>query len=484
MSIHEQPPPQRFLHRDIRCALPRVRASVYHSSVHLRPSDEISVRIDRMSYGGRGVGRVNGFTVFVADAAPGDLLRARLVKVKKSSAEGEPIRIDEPSPDRTVPRCPHFGPCGGCLWQHLDYAAQLRAKQAIVEESLRVLGGVEGVEVRPIIGLDDPWFYRNKMEFSFQPEGRLGLHRRGRWDDIVDLEVCFLQSPRTSEIIKIVRDFARSRHIPCYDPRNHEGLLRHLVIREGKSTGELLIALVTAAAPFPHGPELARLLAERFPELTGFLWAINPSKGDAVEAGDVQVLYGRPYIFERLRELTFKLGLLTFFQTNTIQAERMVDIVRGFADLHGSKHVLDLYCGVGTFALALASRAGRVTGLEVVPASVEAAKENAALNEIQNAAFHTADVRRFEHLLAPADDPDLVLLDPPRAGAGAQVMRSIGRVRPPRVVYVSCNPTTLAPDLRELIPSGYKVRVVQPIDLFPHTYHVECIVLLDRTTSE
>lgn len=429
-----------------------------------------------MSYGGRGVGRVDGFTVFVTDAAPGDLLRARLVKVKKSLAEGEPVGIDEPSPDRTVPRCPHFGPCGGCLWQHLDYAAQLRAKQTIVQESL------EGVEVRPIIGLADPWYYRNKMEFSFQPVGRLGLHRRGRWDDIVDLHTCFLQSPRTAEIINTVRDFIRARDIPCYDPRTHEGLLRHLVIREGKSTGELLIALVTASAPFPDVQELARLLPERFPELTGFLWAINPSKGDAVEVHDVRVLHGRPHIFERLRGLTFKLGLLTFFQTNTIQAERMMDAVREFADLRGSEHVLDLYCGVGTFALALASHSGRITGIEVVPASVEAARENATLNGIANATFHAGDVRRFEHILAPGDGPDLLMLDPPRAGAGAQVMRAIGRVRPQRVIYISCNPTTLAPDLRELTPAGYEVRAVQPIDLFPHTYHVECVVLLDRTT--
>lgn len=429
-----------------------------------------------MSYGGRGVGRVDGFTVFVTDAAPGDLLRARLVKVKKSLAEGEPVGIDEPSPDRTVPRCPHFGPCGGCLWQHLDYAAQLRAKQTIVQESL------EGVEVRPIIGLADPWYYRNKMEFSFQPVGRLGLHRRGRWDDIVDLHTCFLQSPRTAEIINTVRDFIRARDIPCYDPRTHEGLLRHLVIREGKSTGELLIALVTASAPFSDVQELARLLPERFPELTGFLWAINPSKGDAVEVHDVRVLHGRPHIFERLRGLTFKLGLLTFFQTNTMQAERMIDAVREFADLRGSEHVLDLYCGVGTFALALASHSGRVTGIEVVPASVEAARENAALNGIANATFHAGDVRRFEHILAPGDGPDLLMLDPPRAGAGAQVMRAIGRVRPQRVIYISCNPTTLAPDLRELTPAGYEVRAVQPIDLFPHTYHVECVVLLDRTT--
>ena len=431
-----------------------------------------------MSYGGRGVGRVDGFVVFVDDAAPGDRLRARLRKVKRSFAEAEPVRIEEPSADRTVPRCPHFGPCGGCLWQHLDYAAQLRAKQAIVEESLRHLGGLDQVAMRPILGPEDPWYYRNKMEFSFHPGGRLGLHRRGRWDEIVDLSTCFLQSPRTAEILTEVREFVRAHDIPCYDPKTHQGLLRHLVIREGRATGELLIAVVTASEHFAQARALASLLAARHPELTGFVWAINPAKGDAVDVSGFHVLHGRPYIVERLRGLTFKLGLLTFFQTNSAQAERMVDIVREMAG-DAAQHVLDLYCGVGTFALALASSAGRVTGIEVVPASIEAARENAALNGITNATFHAADVRRFEQVPG-VEDTDLLVLDPPRAGAGARVMGAIARLAPRRVIYISCNPTTLAPDLRELVAAGYAVRAVQPIDLFPQTYHVECIVQLER----
>ncbi|HEU5298365.1 MAG TPA: 23S rRNA (uracil(1939)-C(5))-methyltransferase RlmD [bacterium] len=444
----------------------------------LRPTDEVDIRIDRMSYGGRGVGRVDGFVVFVDDAAPGDRLRARLRKVKKSYGEAHPVRIVEPSAERTEPRCPHFGPCGGCLWQHLDYAAQLRAKQAIVEESLRHLGGLEPAPVRPIIGPDDPWYYRNKMEFSFHPGGRLGLHRRGRWDEIVDLHTCFLQSPRTAEILNEVRAFVLAEGIACYDPRTHEGLLRHLVIREGRGTGELLIAVVTASEAFPQARALAVRLAERHPELTGFIWAVNPSKGDAVEVAGFHVLHGRPHITERLGGLTFKLGLLTFFQTNTAQAERMVAIVREMAG-RGVGHALDLYSGVGTFALALAGQAERVTGIEVVAASVEAARENAALNGIANAAFHTADVRRFDQVPG-VGGADLLVLDPPRAGAGVKVMQAIARLGPPRVIYISCNPTTLAPDLRELAAAGYAVRAVQPIDLFPHTYHVECIVLLDR----
>ncbi|HXF82352.1 MAG TPA: 23S rRNA (uracil(1939)-C(5))-methyltransferase RlmD [bacterium] len=447
--------------------------------MHLRPADEVDVRVDRLSYGGRGVGRLDGFVVFVDDAAPGDLLRVRLRKVKRSYAEAAPVRLLEPSPERVAPRCPHFGSCGGCLWQHLAYDAQLRAKQAIVEESLRHLGGLTPA-VRPIEGAD-PWYYRNKMEFSFHPGGRLGLHRRGRWDEIEDLTTCFLQSPRTVEIVNAVRAFVRRHDIACYDPRTHEGVLRHLVIREGRATGELLIAVVTASETFPQARELAALLVDRHPELTGFLWAINPSRGDAVEVAGVHVLHGRPYITERVGGITFRLGLLTFFQTNTAQAERMVAIVRELAGA-AMGHVLDLYCGVGTFGLALAGRARRVTGIEVVAASVEAARENAALNGITNATFHAADVRGFDRLPGVAD-VDLLVLDPPRAGAGARVMQAIARLAPPRVIYISCNPTTLAPDLRELVGAGYAVRVVQPIDLFPQTYHVECVVLLERATS-
>ena len=452
----------------------------YNGAVAYRRADEVDVRIDRMSYGGRGVGRVDGFVVFVSDAAPGDRLRARLVKVKKAFAEAELVRVEEASPDRVSPRCPHFGPCGGCLWQHLDHAAQLRAKDAIVAESLRHLGGLSDVPLRPIIPTDEPWYYRNKMEFSFQPEGRLGLHRRGRWDEIVDLHTCFLQSPRTAEILNEVREFVRTAGLTCYDPRTHAGLLRHLIIREGRNTGELLLAVVTSTGDFAEANALAALLAGRHPELTGFLWAVNPSHGDAVEVHGLHVLHGRAYIHERLRDLSFRLGLQTFFQTNTAQAERMIDLVREYAAPAPTDHVLDLYSGVGTFSLALARDAARVTGIEVTPASIEAARENAALNGITNATFLGADAKRFDQILAPERSPDILVLDPPRAGAGAAVMRAVARTRARRVVYVSCNPTTLAPDLRELLAGGYALRIVQPIDLFPQTYHVECVVSLER----
>src|SRR3989454_7305515 len=448
--------------------------------MRLAPGTEVTLRIDRLSAGGRGVGRLDGLAVHVDDTAPGDVIRARLIRLTGAHAEADLIRVEEASSDRVTPRCPHVGTCGGCRWQHLDYRAQAAAKEAAVREHLRGPAGHDQVPVRPIIAGGEPWHFCDKMEFSFQPPDRVGLHRRGRWDEVVDLQTCFLPSPRTVTVLRVVREFIRRHGIACYDTRIHQGFLRHLVVREGRATGELLVALVTAAGPFPHSQDLAQALHREVPGITGLVWAVNASQSDAVEVSAVSVLDGRPFIYERLGGLTFKLGLLTFFQTNTTQAERMLAVGREVAGLRGTEQVLDLYCGVGTFALALAGQAAEVIGIEALRAAAEAARENAALNGITNTTFHTAEAADLRWVLALQSRPDVLVLDPPRAGAGVAVMRAIGALAPPRVVYVSCNPTTLASDLRELQGWGYEMAAIQPVDLFPHTYHVECVVQLQR----
>lgn len=392
------------------------------------------------------------------------------------------VPVEPAVADRVAARCPHFGSCGGCQWQDVDYHAQARAKAAIIAERLQDLGGAGAPPVRPILAADDPWYFRNKMEFSFQPPDRLGLHRQGRWDEVVDLQVCYLQSQRSVDIMRVVREFTRQHGLACYDRRTHEGFLRHLVIREGKATGEVMVALITAPGSLPQAQALVHALVTRVAGVTSILWAVNPTKSDAVEVTEVQVLHGRPFIYERLGGLTFKLGLLTFFQTNTAQAERMVDVVRQYARLTGTEQLVDLYCGVGTFALTLAGRAAQVVGVEAVPGAVEAARENAALNGIANATFAVADAVQLEHVLTPGQRPDVLVLDPPRAGAGAKVMAQIIRLAPSRVVYVSCNPATLAPDLRVLRAGGYEIVAIQPVDLFPHTPHVECVVSAQRAS--
>jgi 23S rRNA (uracil1939-C5)-methyltransferase len=434
-----------------------------------------------MAYGGRGVARAGGFVVFVPDAAPGDRVRARLWRVKPGYGEADLIEVLGRSPARTTPGCPHFGPCGGCIWQHLGYPAQSAAKEAIVRESLAHLADLRDIEVRPILAMRSPWYYRNKMEFTFHPDGILGLHRRGAYDRVVPVTACLLQSPASNLVLAVVREFAESSGLTRYDPRSHTGLLRQVIVREAKATGEMMVALITAAPEVPGLKDLSGRLVAAVPRIASVLHATNPGLSDGLPLAGIAVLAGRPYIVEELAGLKFRIGVETFFQTNTEQAERLVEVVKALAALRGGELVYDLYCGVGTFSLVLAPRAGRVYGIEISPAAVEAARENASLNKIVNAEFHSGDVRR---LLPQARDragrPDLLVLDPPRSGAGSRVIRRISQVDASRIIYVSCNPTTLAPDLKDLVAAGYVVRIVQPLDLFPHTYHVECAVLLER----
>lgn len=446
-----------------------------------RRGAEVSLTIDRMAYGGRGVGRVDGYVVFVPDAAPGDRVRARLWRVKPGYAEADLVQVEAPSPIRTSPPCPHFGPCGGCAWQHLGYDVQLKAKESIVRESLAHIAGLRDFDVRPIIAARSPWAYRNKMEFTFHPDTILGLHRRGAFDRIVPIATCLIQSDAANAILSEVRDWASVSGLSRYDTRSHTGLLRQVVIREGKRTGHIMVALIATAPEVPGAHELAQRLVAGMPSVVSVLLAVNPGVSDGLPAAGVSVLAGTPHIEEEVAGLRFRIGLETFFQTNTDGADQLVDAVGTFAELGGAETVYDLYAGVGTFSLPLARRAKRVYGLEIGAAAVDAARENAKLNGIMNAEFVSGDVRRLlPEVLARTARPDLLVLDPPRSGAGSRVMRKIIAAAAPRIIYVSCNPTTLAPDLGDLVRSGYAIRAVQPIDLFPHTYHVECVVLLGR----
>ena len=445
-----------------------------------RRGAEVALTIDRMAYGGRGVGRVDGYEVFVPDAAPGDRVRARLWRVKPGYAEADLIEVDAPSPLRTAPPCPHFGPCGGCAWQHLGYDVQVRAKESIVRESLAHIAGLRDLAVRPILPAPAPWGYRNKMEFTFHPDAVLGLHRRGAFDRVVPIDACLIQPDPANTILAEVRAWAAGSGLPRYDARTHTGLLRQAVIREGKRTGQFMVALIAAAREVPGVDRLAGRLAEAEPRVASVLLGVNPGRSDGLPLAEVIVVAGRPFIEEQIAGLRFRIGLETFFQTNTAGAEQLVETVGAFAALNGGETVYDLYAGVGTFTLPLACRAGRVYGLEIGGSAVEAARENAALNGVSNVEFFAGDVRRLlPEVLGRTRRPDVLVLDPPRSGAGSRVMRKIIAAAAPRIVYVSCNPTTLAPDLAELAGAGYAVRAVQPVDLFPHTHHVECVVLLE-----
>ncbi len=447
----------------------------------LKRGDEIRVVVDRLAYGGRGVGRLGGLVVFVAGAVPGDVVRARVLRARRSYVEAEVVAVEVASNDRIQPRCPHFGPCGGCIWQHIAYAAQARAKEAIVRESLAHLGGIVEAAVRPIVPAPAPWYYRNKMEFSFHPDGVLGLHRRGEWNRIVPVEACFLQSSESVALVAAVREFVRRSGLAPYDPRTHAGFLRSLVIREAKGTGDRLVGLLTSVGPFPASRAFVEEVVQTVPGITGVVRGVVTAASDGAPPSSVETLHGSGFLEEQLAGLRFRIGLDTFFQTNTAQAAKMIEHVIERAGPLAGARVVDLYCGVGTFALPLARAGARVVGVELVRASADAAAANAALNDLHGAEFAAGDARLvLPAVVASHGAPDVLVLDPPRAGAGGKVMRKIGRSGARRVIYVSCNPTTLAPDLKELAPFGYRLVDVQPFDLFPQTHHVEAVATLER----
>lgn len=453
------------------------------SSTRPRPGDEIVVTVDRLTYGGQGIARADGLAVFVNGAAPAETVRTKVRRTFRRHVEADVVEVLVPSPERIVPRCAHFREgCGGCTWQHVAYPAQLAAKQAAVKDSLERLGGFRDVPLRPIVAAPDELYYRNKMEFAFHPEGTLGLHPREAWYDIIRLRECFLESPLALAIVKAAQAFVEEKRISLYHPRTRQGLLRELCIRHSRGGKETLLGIITSAGSFPEGEAMAKHLAGLDPGIKAVVRGIRQSVEGAAPLAETRVLLGDDHITETTAGLDFDIRLDTFFQTNSVQAERLVALVKELAgDVNGSA-VVDVYCGVGLFSLALAAAGANVVGVEIVESAVAAARDNARKNDITSAEFHAGDARKVLAEKLPAGlSPKVLVLDPPRAGAGGKVMRRIARATPERIVYVSCNPTTLARDLVELSPFGYKAKVVIPVDLFPQTYHVETVVALERT---
>ena len=429
----------------------------------------LTLDVESLAYGGRGVARLNGYVVFVAGALPGDRVAAEVTKAKRAYAEASAREIVRESPDRVPPRCDHGGePCPGAPWQGLAYEEQLRHKQSQVEDALTRLGGLEGFELEPIEPALERWRYRNKLEYSFgERDGELvlGFHARGRWDLVVDAEDCQLASERNNAKRNELRAWAQSEALPAYDRRSRSGVLRNLVIREGRRTGQLQTRLVTSPAEIPRPPVDLHTIAE--------------GTGDAPD-GPTGAL-GAEYLEEELCGLRFRVSHRAFFQTNTEMAERLYGIAAAMAGLTGAERVFDLFCGIGTLGLTLAGRSAAVWGIEIVPEAIADAEENARLNRIQNAHFRGGDARKeVRPLLAEAGKPDVVVVDPPRAGLSKKVVRRVIECDAERIVYVSCNPTTLAPNAAQLAEAGYRLRRVRPVDMFPQTPHIECVALLER----
>jgi 23S rRNA (uracil1939-C5)-methyltransferase len=449
----------------------------------VRTGEELELQIDSLAYGGNGVGRLNGFVVFVRGAFPGDRVLAKVTKVKRGFAEASAQSVLEPSLHRIEAPCPHFGVCGGCRFQSLDYDVQVAAKEQQVRDALSRIGRIEAPPLEPILPAASLYHYRNKLEYSFTEteEGvGLGFHRAGRWDEVIGIDVCLLTTDLGNAIREAVRDWAREERLPAYSQATGDGYLRHLVVREGRNTGQVLVVLVTAPGERFETGYFVDVL-RRFHEVRSIHWAINDTPAERTSL-PTQLLWGDEAIEESILGFRFRVRPNAFLQTNTEMAEQLYALVRESAALTGGENLFDLYCGTGTIGLSLAGQAREVWGLEISEESVACAIENAELNGIGNARFFAGNVgQAIDELVEEAGSPDLVVVDPPRAGLAGKALRRLGRIGAPRIVYVSCNPTTLASDVKVLREDfGYELQSCRAVDMFPHTPHVESVSLLER----
>ncbi|HJQ49043.1 MAG TPA: 23S rRNA (uracil(1939)-C(5))-methyltransferase RlmD [Gaiellaceae bacterium] len=446
---------------------------------------ELELDVDSLAYGGNGVARLDGFVVFVRRGLPGDRVRARVTKVKRSHAEALATEVLRPGPERVDAPCAHFPACGGCRFQDLAYGAQLGQKQMQVRDALQRLAGIAEPPLERILPCEPEIFhYRNKLEYSFTATSdgpALGFHRAGRWDEVLEIERCWLTDELGNAVRDAVRGWAREEGLEPYSQADDSGYLRHLVVRQGRNTGQALVQLVTAPGERFETGYFVDVL-RRFPEVRSIHWSINDTPAEITNL-QARLLWGEEWIEEELCGLRFRVRLNAFLQTNTAMAERLYALAAEAAGLTGGETVWDLYCGIGTIGLSLARGALTVWGIEVSEESVACALENAELNGITNAAFFAGNVGEVvEELLERSGPPDVVVVDPPRAGLAGKALRRLGRIGAPRLVYVSCNPTTLAGDSKALRDDyGYELRRVTPVDMFPHTPHVECVALLEQT---
>ena len=458
------------------------------------------VTITDVAAEGKAVAKVNELVIFVPYVVPGDVVDLQVKRKKNHYAEAVAVKFHEKSPLRTEPFCSHFGVCGGCKWQCLSYEEQLKYKQKQVFDNLTRIGKVELPEFRPILGSEKTRFYRNKLEFTFSNKrwlteeevkqdvkydqmNAVGFHIPGAFDKVLAIDKCWLQDDISNQIRNAVRDYAYAHNFPFFDLRTQEGLLRNIMIRTS-STGELMVVLqckVTADEGRRKMEEILQFMADSFPQITSLMYVINNKCNDTIGDLDVEVFKGHDQIFEEMVGLRFKVGPKSFYQTNSEQAYNLYKVAREFAGLTGNELVYDLYTGTGTIANFVARQARKVVGIEYVPEAIEDAKVNSALNGIDNTLFYAGDMKDIltNDFIAEHGRPDVIITDPPRAGMRNDVIDVILAAEPKRIVYVSCNPATQARDL-QLLDGKYKVTAVQPVDMFPHTHHVENVMQLER----
>ncbi len=448
---------------------------------------------------GKAIAKVNDLVIFVPYVVPGDVVDLQIKRKKNKYAEAEAVKFHEYSPKRAVPFCQHYGVCGGCKWQVLPYSEQIRYKQKQVEDNLRRIGKIDLPEISPILGSEKTEFYRNKLEFTFSNKrwltteevrqdvkyeqmNAVGFHIPGAFDKVLAIEKCWLQDDISNRIRNAIRDYAYEHDYSFINLRTQEGMLRNMIVRTS-STGELMVIVICKITE-EHEMELfnrlLQFVADSFPEISSLLYIINNKCNDTINDLDVHVYKGNDHIFEEMEGLRFKVGPKSFYQTNSEQAYTLYKVAREFAGLTGNELVYDLYTGTGTIANFVSRRARQVIGIEYVPEAIEDAKVNAEINGIENALFYAGDMKDIltQDFINEHGRPDIIITDPPRAGMHQDVIDVILFAEPKRIVYVSCNPATQARDL-QLLDGKYKVTAVQPVDMFPHTHHVENVVLLE-----
>jgi 23S rRNA (uracil1939-C5)-methyltransferase len=459
----------------------------------IKKGDTIELTIEKVVYGGRGLAHLNNMAIFVANTAPGDRVTAKVAKVKKNFAEARVLEVLETSPNRIISPCPYSDYCGGCTWQFIEYEKQLEYKHAFVEDLLNHIGKATNFQINHTLPSAQIFGYRNKMEFSFSdkrwllPEEKdkkmddknfaLGLHVPGTFDKIIDIDGCLLQKEEGNEILREVKRFVKDSGIPAYGLKTHQGFWRYLMLRHSHAFNEWMVNIVTSEERDAPVQTLALILRDGFKGIVSIVNNINTRKGGTAIGERERILTGRRNIREKIGTFTFEISANSFFQTNTSLSQRLYQTVKDFASLTGKETVLDLYCGIGTVSIFLAPQASRMIGMDISNSAIADAKSNCQLNSIDNCEFLCGDVRML--LSQYSVKPDLLVTDPPRVGMQRQVIDQVLRLLPDRIIYISCNPATLARDI-SLLKAQYRVEEVQPIDLFPNTYHIESIARLER----
>ncbi len=463
----------------------------------IKRNQELVLNIEKMAFGGKGVAFLEGFVVFVERGLPGERVRAKVYKKKRDYAEARVLEVFEPSPHRTEPPCRYVPYCGGCQWQHISYKAQLEYKSGFVREALSHLGGIKEIAVEPIIPSEKTFGYRNKMEFSFSdrawlppeefkkglsiPSFSLGLHVPGTFNKVIDMEECLLQAHEGNEILRLVKSYAASSGLPAYNQKTHEGFWRFLCLRHSHARNEWMVNLVTSEEREDVLAPLAQKLKSHIPAIRSVVNNITRRRAGVAVGEREAILLGEGIIEDQIGPYLFRISANSFFQTNSKGAERLYEKVVEYAALSGKEMVMDLYCGTGTISIFLAKWASKVVGLELSGTAIKDARKNCKENSIENCEFISGDIRETLSFIKEA--PDVVVVDPPRAGMHKDVVKGLLGLSPPIVVYVSCNPSTMARDMA-MMKGHYRLEKVQPVDMFPHTYHVESVARLVKIKAQ